>query len=399
MIHAATLNSAVTLAQSPAPSTSLKVLTLTPFYPNSGNAAEGCFIAEVLPWTQDLGICNEVMAIQPVHRQLVSRIPSQIPVTWKRYVCAPGNPGLPSAGRWLAWSLADVVERMHREGGIDLIHAHAALPCGDAAEQLGRKFGIPFVVSVHGLDVFSERQAGRIFGGWCRRVSERVYRRARAVICISHQIRRCVADLNPKACVVYNGVDAEIFSTGTEQKKPLVVLSVGNLIPSKGHALLLRAFARALEAVPECKLEIIGDGPERSSLVRLAEHLGISNRVSFLDRQDRQSVATAMQRCAVFALPSSYEGLGCVYLEAMACAKPAIACEGQGIAEIIQHGTNGILIPADSEDSLAQALQMLLRNEDFRRRLGSAAHETVLHKHTLQHQAERLAAIYRECVA
>jgi glycosyltransferase involved in cell wall biosynthesis len=285
---------------------------------------------------------------------------------------------------------------MHRDGRIDLIHAHAALPCGDAAMRLSRKFGIPFVVSVHGLDVFSEHQAGKIFGPWCRRVSERVYRRAQAVISISDQIRRCVADLNPNSCVVYNGVDAAMFSPAPEQQSPPAVLSVGNLIPSKGHALLLRAFARALEAVPGCRLEIVGEGPERSSLLRLAKQLDISSRVHFLGRQDRQSVAKAIQRCVVFALPSSYEGLGCVYLEAMACTKPVIGCEGQGIAEIIQHGINGMLVPPESEDSLTRALQMLLHNGDFRRRLGNAARETIVREHTLQHQAAQLAAIYRE---
>lgn len=399
MIVAAAANNVAQAARPSVTAPAVRVLTLTPFYPNTGNSVEGCFIAEVLPWTQDLGICNEVIAVRPAHRDRVSGETYEIPCRWKRYICVPGNAGLPTAGRWLARSLAGAVERIHRDRRIDLIHAHAALPCGDAAERLSRKFSIPFVVSVHGLDVFSERQAGKVFGTWCHRVSERVYRRARAVICISDQIRRCVADRNPNARVVYNGVDAEIFSPGPEQKKPLVVLSVGNLIASKGHASLLRAFARATEAIPDCQLEVIGDGPERASLVRLAEQLGISNRVEFLGRQDRQSVAKAMQRCAVFALPSSYEGLGCVYLEAMACAKPAIGCEGQGIAEIIQHGTNGMLVPPESEEGLTQALQMLLHNQDFRRRLGSAARETILHKHTLQHQAEQLQAIYRECMA
>jgi glycosyltransferase involved in cell wall biosynthesis len=399
VIDSCTASNIAEVARPSVPAPAVRVLTLTPFYPNTGNPAGGCFIAEILPWTQDLGIRNEVIAVRPAHRDRVSGETYEIPCRWKRYVCVPGNPGLPSAGRWLAQSLSPAIQRMQSEHAIDLIHAHAALPCGDAAERLGRKFGIPFVVSVHGLDVFSERQAGRIFGRWCRQVSERVYRSARAVICISDQIRRCVADLNPNACVVYNGVDAELFSPGPQQESPPVVLSVGNLIASKGQAVLLRAFARALESVPECRLEIVGEGTERSSLVRLAEQLCISNQVHFLGRQDRQSVAKVMQRCTVFALPSSYEGLGCVYLEAMACAKPAIGCEGQGIAEIIQHGINGMLVPPESEEGLPQVLQMLLHNRDFRRRLGSAARETILHKHSLQHQAEQLAAIYRECVA
>jgi len=101
----------------------------------------------------------------------------------------------------------------------------------------------------------------------------------------------------------------------------------------------------------------------------------------------------------VFALPSRYEGLGCVYLEAMSTGKPVIGCRGQGIAEIIQHGTNGFLVGPDNERELALALGMLLRDEVRRRNLGAAARDTILERFTLAHQAEILARIYREAIA
>jgi len=377
----------------------LRVLTLTPFYPNSENSAEGCFVADVLPRTQHLRINNEVIAVRPRHRGRVRPLESQISCAWQQYFSFPGNLGLPTAGGSLAHSLEDRVQQIHQTEAIDMIHAHAALPCGDAAERMSRKLGIPFVVSVHGLDVFFERQVGKTLGRWCRRVSERVYRRARAVICISEKVRECVGSMAPNARVIHNGVDAETFSPDAEQKNPLVVLSVGNLIPTKGHALLLRAYSRAIGTATEWELQIIGDGPERASLIRLAQQLGISSRIRFLGKQTRDQVAGAMKRCAVFALPSGYEGLGCVYLEAMACGKPAIACEGQGIDEIIEHGANGLLVQAGSELQLAESLRVLMQNEDLRARLGRAARQTVLQRHTLEHQAAEIAELYRECLA
>ena len=99
----------------------------------------------------------------------------------------------------------------------------------------------------------------------------------------------------------------------------------------------------------------------------LAQRLDIRERVRFLGRQSRQQVAAAMRRCTVFALPSRYEGLGCVYLEAMSVGKPVIGCRGQGIAEIIQHGSNGFLVGPDNERELSLALAMLLRDEPRRR--------------------------------
>ena len=105
-----------------------------------------------------------------------------------------------------------------------------------------------------------------------------------------------------------------------------------------------------------------------------------------------------MRRCMVFALPSSYEGLGCVYLEAMCTGKPVIACREQGISEVIQHNANGLLIPPGSLDELTAALVSLLENEPLRRKLGIAARQTILKRFTLSQQCERLSLLYRECV-
>jgi glycosyltransferase involved in cell wall biosynthesis len=131
----------------------------------------------------------------------------------------------------------------------------------------------------------------------------------------------------------------------------------------------------------------------------LCARLNVVERVHFLGRQSRTQVADAMRRSTVFALPSRYEGLGCVYLEAMSTGKPVIGCRGQGIAEVIRHGSNGFLVGPDNEKELALALAMLLRDEGLRQSLGAAARDTIVDQFTLAEQAERLARIYRECVA
>jgi len=127
--------------------------------------------------------------------------------------------------------------------------------------------------------------------------------------------------------------------------------------------------------------------------------LGIAQRVQFVGRQSRTEVAEAMRRCSVFVLPSRNEGLGCVYLEAMSCGKPVIACRGQGIDEVIEHGANGWLIPVDGLGELVQGLSALLGSSELRARMGMAARQTVLENLTLSHQAQHLARIYRDAVA
>jgi glycosyltransferase involved in cell wall biosynthesis len=268
---------------------------------------------------------------------------------------------------------------------------------------LSSELGIPYVVSVHGLDAFSTEQVRGKAGEWCRRISQRVYRSSRRVICISERVREQVLEGTGSTCrtsVVYNGVDPEFFWPSKEvSSNGAVVLSVGNLIPIKGHEVLIRAVASLAAEFSAVSLEIIGDGAERSRLEALTQQLGIVERVRFLGRQSRAQVADAMRRCAVFALPSRYEGLGCVYLEAMSAGKPVIGCRGQGIAELIQQASNGFLVGADNERELALVLGMLLRDKTRSLNLGAAARDTILERFTLEHQAESLSRIYRESAA
>ena len=380
----------------------MHVLTLTPFYPTAFDDAAGCFTAEPLAALQKLGISSHVIAVQPFYRAAGKPSPSGPPATWVRYPCLPGGLGLSSAGALLHASLISEVRSLHHSEPIDLIHAHAALPCGHAASRLSRDLGVPWVVTVHGLDAYYTQQVQGMAGGWCERMARFVYGSAARVIGISSKVRDQVAatvSAPARTKVIYNGVDCQKFHPPSSDPEQNLVLSVGNLIPIKGHDLLLRALAAVQRQFPRLLCEIIGDGPERGHLQRLARELGIAEKVRFLGRQSRYQVAEAMRRCTVFALPSRYEGLGCVYLEAMATGKPVIACRGQGIAEIIHHNCNGWLIDPDNPEELTNALSSLLADPPLRQRLGNNARRAVLESLTLDHQAASLAAVYKECVA
>lgn len=381
----------------------IQVLTLTPFYPSEHDGTSGCFVSEPLEWLARGGVVNTVFAVQPFYRKALRARPSPVPSKWIRYFSLPGGFGLPTAGAFLFSGLVGEIRELQRLRRIDLVHAHAPLPCGHAAMLLNAELDLPYVVSVHGLDAFSTEQVKGRAGQWCRRISQRVYRSARRVICISEHVREQVLERTGRSCrtsVVFNGVDPEIFSPSIEppSAEPLV-LSVGNLIPVKGHELLIRAVASLVPEFNALTLEIIGEGPEHSRLQALAERLQITGRVRFFGRQSRHQVAAAMRRCTVFALPSRYEALGCVYLEAMAVGKPVIGCRGQGIAEIVEHGCNGFLVGPDNEKELTLALGMLLRDAGRRHNLGIAARDTILDRLTLAQQAKNLACIYRESIA
>ncbi len=389
-------------ASTPVAASRLHVLTLTPFYPSDRDDGSGCFVSEPLDLLASNAIHNTVFAVQPAYRPRLRARELTVRAEWLRYLALPGGFGLPSAGAFVFARISGRVRELNDLRRIDLIHAHAPLPCGHAAMLLSRELDVPYVVSVHGLDAFSTAQVTGKAGEWCRRISQRVYRNASQVICVSEHVReRVLAGTggNCRTAVVYNGVDPALFTPPSSETNSLLILSIGNLIPIKGHEHLIRAASSLAAEFPSLCWEFIGDGPERRRLQALADELQVSDRVRFVGRRPRSQVADALRRCTIFVLPSRYEALGCVYLEAMSTGKPAIGCRNQGIAEVIQHGWNGLLVGPDNQTELIQAISMLLRDEPGRRKMGIAARNTILQRFTLAQQAKNLARVYRECVA
>ncbi len=387
----------------PVVSSALHVLTLTPFFPSDQNEVSGCFVAEPLEQLRDFGVACSVIAVSPIHH-LRKHSTSSAAAGWVRYPQIPGNLGLSSAGKLLYARVANRVQELQAANRIDLIHAHAALPCGHAAALLAQRFKIPFVVTVHGLDVLNTCFTGGMAASWRQAVSVDVYRAARTVICVSGKVQEILKTNTPAgtcSTVVYNGVDPSVFCPNPAEFDTCdsEILIVGNLLRSKGHELVLMAMGKLRSTFPTLRCRVIGEGPDRAYLEAFALKLGIGTQVQFSGRQSRSEVAEAMQRCSVFALPSANEGLGCVYLEAMCCGKPAIGCRGQGIDEVIEHGKNGWLIPANGLDELVDGLSALLGSMQLRARIGTEARRTILEKFTLSHQAKNLMKIYRQAIA
>jgi len=266
----------------------LHVLTLTPFFPSVQNKVSGCFVAEPIEQLREIGVDCSVIAALPIHYSRRHSTPSA-PADWVRYPQVPGNIGLSSAGKLLYARLLERVRKLHRAKPIDVIHAHAALPSGHAAVLLSRALNIPFVVTVHGLDVFNACHLGGIPAEWRRKISLEVYRAARTVICISGKVQEILKRGTPAgscSSIVRNGVDPCLFSPNpvevaqdAGQLDP-EILVVGTLLPSKGHELVLRTVAHLKSAFPRLRCRIIGEGPNRAEFVTLVHTLGIGEQVA-----------------------------------------------------------------------------------------------------------------------
>lgn len=153
-------------------------------------------------------------------------------------------------------------------------------------------------------------------------------------------------------------------------------VTLGRLVKQKGTDVLLHAFARIADELPDWSLEIIGDGPLRAELAALAERLGLGRRVTFRGYVD--DPVDELMRAQVFVLPSRFEGMPNALLEAMACGlAPVVTDASPGPLECVRHEETGLVVPAENPEALAAAMQRLAVDDDLRERLAIQAAECV----------------------
>jgi phosphatidyl-myo-inositol dimannoside synthase len=166
-----------------------------------------------------------------------------------------------------------------------------------------------------------------------------------------------------------------------------VILTVGRWAASeryKGADELIGAIAPLSKDFPGIHLVAVGGGDDLPRLRKWAADLGISSRVHFMEGLTREQTAACYARSDVFALPSTGEGFGLVFLEAMAFSKPIVAAAAGGATDVVEDDVNGFLAQPGDPESLRQILERLLRDESLRARLGACGADTVRHKYRFE---------------
>jgi len=282
--------------------------------------------------------------------------------------------------------------RLVRSEKIDLIHAHWILPNGYVAARVSRTTGVPYVVTLHGSDVFMAER-NRLFASLARR----------ALAGAAH-VTSCSAELSARLVALAGGEHASkvlLVPNGTEpagvatEREPGAagapelpagcrpVVAVGRLVDKKGFRHLLDAAPRILARVPEARIVLGGGGPLEAPLREQARRLGIEGSVVFTGALDHGRVLALLAGAEVVVMPSvrdprgNVDGLPIVVLEAMAAGRPVVASEVSGIPLAIEDGRSGLLVPAGRPEAIAEAVIGLLEDRDRARELGERARERI----------------------
>ena len=309
----------------------------------------------------------------------------------------PGAPMTPwDAGA--GWPLARYLRR-HR---VDIVHVH--LSCASRAiAPWARLARVPTVIETPHV---SERwRQGWKRGYWLDRVADRWLTGYVAVSHANADYLRNEKRLAPaKVWTIPNGIDLERFARATraaDDPRPAcgiaaqerLLLCAARLEPQKGHAVLLNALAQLdCHAAPPIRLVCLGDGRLAAELRRQAEALGLRERVLFLGFCSQVEAWLAVADLCV--LPSLYEGMPLVAMEAAAAGCPMVATAVDGTPEVVVPEATGVLVPPNDAAALAAALRRLLADPALRRRMAEQARAVAAQHFPLQRQVAATAALY-----
>jgi glycosyltransferase involved in cell wall biosynthesis len=308
------------------------------------------------------------------------------------------------ADRRYDWRVLGRIPRLLRAEQPDLFHTH--LPRADFLGAVGHCFDshIPWICSVH--DIFSQSWSG----SWTLPLFDRVWRRADAVIAISHAVKDWLVRERhvpaEKVTVIHYGIEAERFArpqptwNGQDLRhRQRVVGTIGRLEPRKGHEYLIRAMPDVLQQVPQATLHIAGHDPwgYGQTLQACIAEIEAEEQVRLIGFES--DVPAFLHTLDVFALASRSEGFGQVLIEAMAAGIPVVASRIAPLSEIVVDGDSGLLVEAENPKAFAEAIIWLLTHPNAAQHMGRRAQERVRHHFSAEQMATKTLALYQQVLS
>ncbi|WP_199188265.1 N-acetyl-alpha-D-glucosaminyl L-malate synthase BshA [Deinococcus arcticus] len=279
---------------------------------------------------------------------------------------------------------ANTLTEVILEQGVELAHAHYAIPHATAAIHARAITGRSRVMTtLHGTDVTLVGLEPAF-----RHTTRHAIERSDHVTAVSHYLAehtREVFGVDRDIEVIHNFVDSDRFVRVTDpavrarfaHPDEALLVHVSNFRPVKRAADVVQVFARVASEIP-ARLLMIGDGPERPRAFELAQALGVLGRTHFLG--SFPDVETVLGISDLFLLPSQQESFGLAALEAMSCEVPVVAARAGGIPEVVEEGVTGFLAEVGDVDHMADAALRVLRNREVYRQMGAAGRHAAVNR-------------------
>jgi glycosyltransferase involved in cell wall biosynthesis len=282
----------------------------------------------------------------------------------------------------------------------EIIHAHLPFPTLLACAPLLHT-STPLVVSYHNEIQASVHVPRLIRAGHDLLLRYFLARASAVIVATGDYARSCpsLAPLQHKVRVVPYGLEADTFAASQQKTSRAddLLLFVGRLAYYKGCDVLLRALAR----VADVRLDIVGEGPERNALQRLANQLGLTDRVTWRGHVPDAELSTMYSSAAALVLPSTglSESFGIVQLEAHACGTPVISSNLPGVRVVNPDGITGLHVRPGDVDDLSRTIRRLLNDQRLRTRLGERAFHHVRERFGMRQMLDGVEAVYREVLS
>jgi glycosyltransferase involved in cell wall biosynthesis len=199
-----------------------------------------------------------------------------------------------------------------------------------------------------------------------------------------------------KVTVIPPGTDLRFFTSAdrsTVQKG--LILYAGGIRARKGLDVLIKSMSRVSDRVPEAHLTLVGGGYGREALETLTAKLGVTRSVTFTGRVSESELKQYHSRANIYVMPTQFDTYPTSLVEAMAMKKPVITTRVSAPAEVIEDGKNGLLVQAGDVDGLAEAIESLLKNEQYANRMADEARKTVEEKYDLEKSISSLESVFK----
>lgn len=393
---------------------SWRVLTVTPWFPNTPEdgrfnfilhsvqalQSAGCRPATLVtrPWTPGImGCLHPDWQRKPLQKKTFS---PELGIQVCHYLSVPRNYFHFTVGELYRRTIARSVTRMARALSAQVIHAHTE-GAAFAAVPIAKQLGLPVVVTLHGINT-APRQLDTIAK---RNRLQRTLAGADRVILVGEPLRDYFVPLagdDANFCVVPNGFFLPQLPPArvpSRDESTLRLVSISNLHEGKGIDLNLEALAELdRRGLGNWNYTIVGGGAERLRLEGMVDEKGLRDRVQFLGHLPHCEALAKLTSADVFLLPSYREAFGVAYLEAMASGLLVVGVKGQGPEAFIRDGESGFLVPPKDVTALADLIEFVMGNESECRRIADRGREVVTTEFTWTRHAEKLMAVYAEVI-